>query len=105
MTISIKKIKKKVITIQTVTRVVIDELVAGLAGTAERVRQIDTDLRTASVVDQTFIHVACFLFLVLRPGTVHFLVAHLLQRYAYTTSLIVAAVELGEWVTFVHRFF
>jgi len=40
--------KKKIL---TVTRVVADELVAGLAGAAKRVRQIDADLRTATVVD------------------------------------------------------
>lgn len=95
----------KKITILTVTRVVADEFVAGLAGAAVSVRQIDANLRTASVVDQTLVHVARFLFLVLEPGTVHVLVTHLLHGYAYATRFVGAAVELRVRVALVHRFF
>jgi len=101
--IIIMMIKK--ITIQTVTRVVVDELVAGLAGAAERVGQIDADLRAASVVDQTLVHVTRFLFLVLEPGTVHVLVTYLLHGYAYATRLVVATVKLCVRIALVHWFF
>jgi len=95
----------KKITILTVTCVIVDELVAGLAGAAERVGQVDADLRTASVVDQTLVHVARLLFLVLEPGTVHVLVTHLLHGYAYATRLVVAAVKLRVRIALVHWFF
>lgn len=89
----------------TVARAVVDQLVAGIASAAERVRQIHADLRTTAVVDQTLVHAARLLFLVLVAGTVRGLVAHLRHGYAYTaTGLVVAAVELGERIAFVHGF-
>lgn len=91
--------------ILTVARAVVDQLVAGLARAAERVRQVDADLRTSAVVDQTLVHAARFLFLVLVPGTVRVLVAHLVHGYAHAAGLVVAAVELGERVALVRGFF
>lgn len=89
----------------TVTRAVVDKLVAGIASAAERVREIHADLRTTAVVDQTLVHAARLLFLVLVAGTVRSLVAHLRHRYAYTAAgLVVAAVKLGERIAFVHGF-
>lgn len=85
----------------TVARAVVDQLVAGFARATERMRQIHTDLRTAPVVDQTLVHAARFLFLVLVPGTVRVLVAHLLHGYAHAAGLVVTAIELGERVAFV----
>lgn len=91
-------------TVLTVTRVVADQLVAGLAGAAERVWQIDADLRASAVVDQTLVDSARVLLFVFVPGAVGFLVAHLRHGYTYAAGLVVTAIELGERVTSVHWF-
>lgn len=97
--------RRQTTNVLTVARVVVDQLVAGIASAAERVRQVHADLRTTAVVDQTLVHAARLLFLVLVAGTVRGLVAHLRHGYAYTaTGLVVAAVELGERIAFVHGF-
>lgn len=91
--------------ILTVASAVVDQLVSRFAGAPERVRQIDANLRTPAVIVQTLVHVARVLLLVFETGTVHVLVAHLLHGYAHAAGLVVAAIELGERVAFMHGFF
>lgn len=67
--------------------------------------QIDAELRTAAVVEKTLVHAARVLLLVLGPGTVHDLVAHLLHGNAHAAGLIAAAVKLRQGIASVHRFF
>jgi hypothetical protein len=93
------------ITVLTVTRVVANQLVAGFAGAAESVWQINTDLRASTIVDQTLVYSASVLFFVFESGAVGFFVTHLRHGYTHATRLIVTTIELSKRITFVHWFF